>query len=33
MLGFYDNWNEYCGGPLVNYMSEINLVAKPGAFR
>lgn len=32
-LDFYDNWNEYCGGRLENYMSEIRLVAKPGAFK
>lgn len=32
-LNFYDNWNEYCDGRLDDYMSEIRLVAKPGAFK
>ena len=32
-LNLYDNWNEYCGGRLENYVSEIRQVAKPGAFK
>lgn len=32
-LDFYDNWNEYCCGRLEDYISEIRLLAKPGAFK
>ncbi|HBE0914703.1 TPA: hypothetical protein KL033_002124 [Salmonella enterica subsp. enterica serovar 4,[5],12:i:-] len=32
-LDFHDNWNEYCGGRLGEYMHEIIQVARPDAYK
>lgn len=32
-LDFHNNWNEYCGGRLSEYMYEIIQVARPDAYK
>lgn len=33
VLDFHDNWNDYCGGRLSEYMYEIIQVARPDAYK
>ncbi|MDF7679946.1 hypothetical protein PT300_04680 [Enterobacteriaceae bacterium ESL0689] len=32
-LDLYDNWNDYCGGRLDDYMDEIRVIARSGVFK